>query len=80
MSFTPKELAASIRRRLPNFTMVYRPDFRQSIADSWPRSLDASESEKDWGWKPDYDIDRMTDEILEHLVQHNDEFKGIKLH
>lgn len=80
MSFTPKELAASIRRRLPNFQMVYQPDFRQSIADSWPRSLDDSESRRDWGWKPDYDIDQMTDNILEHLVTHNDEFKGIKLH
>lgn len=80
MSFTPKELAASIRRRLPNFQMVYQPDFRQSIADSWPRSLDDSESRNDWGWKPDYNIDQMTDDILEHLVTHNDEFKGIKLH
>lgn len=80
LSFTPKELAASIRRRLPSFQMNYQPDFRQAIADSWPRSLDDSESTKDWGWKPDYDIDRMTDEILEHLTTHNEEFKGVKLH
>jgi threonine 3-dehydrogenase len=80
LSFTPKELAASIRRRLPSFEMRYQPDFRQAIADTWPRSLDDSESTRDWGWKPDYDIDRMTDDILEHLTTHHDEFKGVKLH
>jgi nucleoside-diphosphate-sugar epimerase len=80
LSFTPKELAASIRRRLPSFEMSYQPDFRQAIADTWPRSLDDSESTRDWGWKPDYDIDRMTDDILQHLTTHHEEFKGVKLH
>lgn len=79
MSFTPKELAASIRRRIPHFTMVYKPDFRQSIADSWPRSLDDKESRNEWGWSPDYDIDKMTDDVLQTLIKTNDEFKEKKL-
>jgi len=79
MSFTPAQLATSIRRRLPHFQMVCKPDFRQSIADTWPRSLDSSESERDWDWKPDYGLDKMTDEILEHLIETNKEFQGVKL-
>jgi threonine 3-dehydrogenase len=72
MSFTPKQLAASIRRHIPNFQLECIPDFRQAIADSWPRSIDDSESTKDWGWKPDYNIDTMTDAMFEFLREkHN---------
>jgi nucleoside-diphosphate-sugar epimerase len=69
MSFSAGELATSIRERMPEFTIEYRPDTRQQIADSWPRSLDDSEARRDWGWEPDYDLDRMTEEMLSRLGQ-----------
>ena len=52
MSFSPKELAAEIKKRMPDFEIEYKPDERQEIADSWPDSLDDSEARNDWGWKP----------------------------
>jgi nucleoside-diphosphate-sugar epimerase len=67
MSFTPGELAAEIRKHLPAFACEYRPDFRQAIADSWPASIDDSAARAEWGWKPDYDIGRMTKDMLDVL-------------
>lgn len=67
MSFTPDQLVTSIKRHIPNFKMSYNPDFRQAIADSWPRSLDDSTSTQDWGWKPEYNIDKMTDAMFDYL-------------
>ncbi|MBI4009749.1 MAG: NAD-dependent epimerase/dehydratase family protein [Candidatus Aenigmarchaeota archaeon] len=68
MSFTPEELASSIRRRIPAFKMHYQVvPKKQAIADSWPRSLDDSEAREEWGWEPSYDIDSMTDDMLENL-------------
>jgi nucleoside-diphosphate-sugar epimerase len=64
MSFTPGELAAEIRKHLPAFACEFRPDFRQAIADSWPASIDDSAARNEWGWKPDYDIARMTKDML----------------
>lgn len=63
-SFTPEELAVAIQKRIPDFKMAYSPDFRQAIADSWPRSLDDSPARKDWGWNPRFDIDSMTEDML----------------
>ncbi len=57
MSFTPAELCAAIQRRLPGFTVDYRPDFRDAIARSWPQSVDDSPARADWGWRPAFDID-----------------------
>jgi nucleoside-diphosphate-sugar epimerase len=67
MSFSPKEIAESIRRHRPDFTISYAPDYRQSIADSWPQSIDDSVARNDWGWKEEYDLDRMTQDMLENL-------------
>jgi nucleoside-diphosphate-sugar epimerase len=67
MSFSAGELAASIAGYMPGFECSYEPDFRQQIADSWPMSVDDSAARAEWGWKPDYDLDRMTRDMLENL-------------
>jgi nucleoside-diphosphate-sugar epimerase len=67
MSFTPKDIAQSIREHLPNFTISYDPDFRQAIADSWPSSIDDSQARKDWGWKHHFDLKKTTVEMLKNL-------------
>jgi nucleoside-diphosphate-sugar epimerase len=66
-SFTPEELALEIRKHIPEFEIHYEPDFRQAIADSWPKSIDDSVAQKDWGWKPVYDIQAMTKVMLENV-------------
>lgn len=67
VSFTPAEIATEIKKRIPNFTISYKPDFRQKIADSWPASIDDSSARQDWSWKHKFDLDSMTDEMLENL-------------
>ncbi|MEI6853023.1 MAG: NAD-dependent epimerase/dehydratase family protein [Bacteroidota bacterium] len=69
MSFSAGELAASIRKFMPDFTIEYAPDFRQKIADSWPNSIDDSCARKEWGWKPAYDLDAMTKDMLEKISE-----------
>jgi len=63
-SFTPQELAANIQLQIPNFSISYKPDFRQGIADSWPKSIDDSCARNDWGWKEQFDVKKIVDIML----------------
>ena len=67
ISFSPKEIAASIKKYIPEFSIGYEPDYRQAIADSWPQSIDDSVALNDWGWKHEYNLDKMTEDMLENL-------------
>jgi len=67
MSFSAGELAAEIKKHIPEFVCEYQPDFRQAIADSWPRSIDDSAARQDWGWQPQYDLAAMTEDMLRVL-------------
>ena len=67
MSFSPAEIAASIKTYIPDFSVSYKPDYRQHIAESWPQSIDDSVARKDWGWKEDYHLGNMTKDMLDNL-------------
>lgn len=67
MSFTPTQIAAEIKKHIPEFTVSYKPDFRQKIADSWPASIDDSRARKDWNWHHEFDLESMTVDMLENL-------------
>lgn len=68
IDFTPAEIAAEITKHIPTFTMTCEPDSRQAIADSWPQSINDAEARLHWGWKHDYDMAKMTSDMLEHLA------------
>ena len=68
-SFSPKEIAIEIGKKLPGFQISYNPDFRQQIADSWPASIDDEQAKVDWGWKPQFDLLGITSDMLHHLKQ-----------
>ena len=69
MSFSPREITAEIQKLYPNFKVEYNADFRQEIADKWPKSINDDEARKDWNWKPKYDLKLMTVLMLEKLEE-----------
>jgi nucleoside-diphosphate-sugar epimerase len=69
MSFTVTEIADAIKKRIPEFTIDYKPDFRQEIADSWPDSVDDQCARDEWGWQPSHNLETMTDDMLNRLSE-----------
>jgi nucleoside-diphosphate-sugar epimerase len=67
MSFSPKEIFDEIKKHIPDFDIIYKPDSRQQIANSWPQSIDDSVARKDWGWKEEYNLGGMVKDMLENL-------------
>ena len=68
-SFNPSDIAESIRKHIPEFEISYSPDFRQSIANSWPQSIDDISARKDWGWKHSHTLEQMTELMLSNLKE-----------
>ena len=69
MSFTPAEIAAEIQKHIPSFSISYKPDFRQQIAESWIEDIDDSVARADWGWKHEYNLASMTADMLKNLQE-----------
>ena len=67
ISFTPKDIANEIRNYYPDFSISYKPDFRQEIADSWPASIDDSKAHEDWGWTNEFDLKKMVKVMFDNL-------------
>lgn len=68
MNFTPEQLAAEIKKHIPDLVVHYQVDrARQAIADSWPNSIDDSAAREEWGWNPTYDVESMTSDMIENL-------------
>jgi nucleoside-diphosphate-sugar epimerase len=67
ISFNPNQIANEIKKHIPNFSITYKPDFRQAIANSWPQSIDDSATRSDWGWKEKYDLPKLVENMLENL-------------
>ncbi len=67
MSFSPKEIFQEIKKHIPDFTISYKSDFRQTIADSWPQSIDDNVARKDWGWKEEFNLSETTADMLKNL-------------
>jgi len=69
ITFDPDQLSAEIKKHIKDFQITYKPDFRQSIAESWPQSIDDSVARNDWGWKHEYDLTKMTDIMLKEVKE-----------
>ncbi len=69
ISFSPTEIAGELKKHMPEFEISYAPDHRQAIADSWPASIDDSDARADWGWKHEFDLEKMTEVMLENLKE-----------
>ncbi|WP_338357837.1 NAD-dependent epimerase/dehydratase family protein [Yeosuana marina] len=72
ISFTPEDVAQSIKAFIPDFEITYKPDSRQEIADSWPKSIDDSQARQDWNWKHKFSLEDITKEML---MQLNEKYK-----
>ncbi|MCB0714783.1 MAG: NAD-dependent epimerase/dehydratase family protein [Chitinophagaceae bacterium] len=66
ISFSPKEIAAAIQKHIPAFTIQYKPDYRQKLANGWPQSIDDSVARKDWGWQHEYDLEAIVKDMLDN--------------
>lgn len=69
MSFNPRDIADEIRKHIPDFSINYEPDFRQEIANDWPASINDAEARHDWGWDPEYNLEKMVSDMLQNLKQ-----------
>ena len=78
IDFTPAELTKEIQKHIPDFTISYRPDFRQDIAESWPQTIDDSHARSDWNWSHQYDLSSMTKDIIQNLqAQKNQQLEAV---
>lgn len=71
ISFTPREIAAEIKKHINSFSITYNPDFRQQIAESWPSSINDQQAREHWGWKPQYTLETMVSDMFSHLGTKN---------
>jgi len=69
ISFTPKDISEAIQKHIPDFKITYKPDFKQDIANSWPKSIDDSSARTDWDWSHNYSLDKMTEEMITKLSE-----------
>jgi threonine 3-dehydrogenase len=67
LSFSPEELVSEIKMTFPQFEIIYKPDFRQEIAGSWPERIDDSEARAQWGWKPKFDLTALSSDMIVNL-------------
>lgn len=83
MSFTPAELAECIQKYIPNFEIIYKPDSRQAIADSWPQIFDDSDARRDWNWRHEYDLQNLCDimvkDIQEKYINNDNNVNRLKI-
>ena len=77
ISFSPKQVVESIRKHIPDFACTYKPDFRQAIADSWPASIDDTPATIDWGWQAEYNLEKMTEIMLENIAKQYPKVRAI---
>ncbi len=71
LTLSPRDLEVEIQKRYPNFRCTYEPDFRQKLAESWPESIDDTAAQNDWGWKPEYDLNRLCEAMFEAIASHS---------
>jgi len=69
ISFNPQQIASEIKKHIPEFTITYKPDFRQAIADSWPQSINDEYAKQDWGWQEKYDLPKLVENMLGNLME-----------
>ncbi len=68
ISFTPAQIAEEIKKHIPDFTISYKPDFRQDIANSWPQSINEDRAKEDWGWSAKYNLSSLVENMLKNLA------------